>query len=50
VAYALNRRVHEMHDTTIRMYRSDFKDIILEDAKSNLQYMELKEKLHQGIL
>jgi hypothetical protein len=41
--------VHELHDTTISMYQSDLKDIILEAAKSDLQYKELVVKL-QGIL
>ena len=47
---ALNRRVHELHATTISMYQSDLKDIILEAGKSDLQYKELVEKLQQGIL
>jgi hypothetical protein len=50
VVDALNRRVHELHATTINMYQSDLKDKILEAAKSDLQYMELMEKLQQGIL
>jgi hypothetical protein len=50
VVDALNRRVHEMHATTISMYKSDLKDIILEAAKSDQQYMEIKEKLQQGNL
>ena len=41
----LNRRVHELHATTISMYKSDLKDIIIETAKSDLQYKELVEKL-----
>jgi hypothetical protein len=36
VADALNRRVHELHATTIIMYQSDLKDIILEVAKLDL--------------
>ena len=47
---ALNRRVHEFHATTIRMYQSDLKDKITEATKSNLQYKELVAKLQQGIL
>jgi hypothetical protein len=47
---AINRRVHELHATTISMYQSYSKDIILEDAKLDLQYKELVEKLQQGIL
>jgi hypothetical protein len=50
VVDALNRRVHEMHATTISMYQSDLKDIILEAAKSDQKYMEVKEKLQQGNL
>jgi hypothetical protein len=47
---ALNRRVHELHATTIIMYQSDLKDIIIEAAKSYLQYKELVAKLQQGNL
>jgi hypothetical protein len=50
VVDARSRRVHEMHGTTISMYQSDFKDIITEAAKSDLQYKELVAKLHQGNL
>jgi hypothetical protein len=38
VVDALSRRVHEMHATTISMYQSDLKPIILEDEKLDLQY------------
>jgi hypothetical protein len=48
VVDSLNRRVHELHDTTIRMYQTDIKGIIFEDAKADLQYMELVTKLQQG--
>jgi hypothetical protein len=48
VANALSRRVHELHATTISMYQTDVKGIILEAAKSDLQYMELVTKLQQG--
>jgi hypothetical protein len=50
VVDALSRRVHEMHATTISMYKYDLKDIILEAAKSDQHYMEIKEKLQQGNL
>jgi hypothetical protein len=50
VVDALNRRVHELHATTISMYQSDLKDKIIEAAKSDLQYKELVAKLQQGIL
>ena len=48
MADALNQRVHELHDTTINMYQTDLKDIILEAAKSYLQYKELVTKLQQS--
>ena len=47
---ALNKRVHEMHATTISMYKSDLKPRILEAAKLDLQYKELVAKLQQGNL
>jgi hypothetical protein len=50
VVDALSRRVHEMHATTIGMYQSNLKPIILEVAKSYLQYKELVAKLQQSIL
>jgi hypothetical protein len=50
VVDALSRRVHELHATAIIMYQSDLKDIILEVAKSYLQYKELMAKLQQGIV
>ena len=45
---AFNRRVHELHATTISMYQTDLKGKIPEVAKSYLQYMELVTKLQQG--
>jgi hypothetical protein len=45
VVDALNRRVHELHATTISMYQSDLKDKILEAAKSDFQYKKLVKKL-----
>jgi hypothetical protein len=48
VADALSRRLHELHATTISMYQTDIKGIILEDANENLQHMELVAKLRQG--
>jgi hypothetical protein len=48
VANALNRRVHELHATTISMYHTDIQGILLEVANENLQYMELVAKLQQG--
>jgi hypothetical protein len=48
VVDALSRRVHELDSTTISMYQSDLKEIFVEAAKSDLQYMELVTKLQQG--
>ena len=45
VAEEISRRVHELHATTISMYRTNIKGRILEVANANLQYMELVEKL-----
>jgi hypothetical protein len=50
VVDTLSRRVHELHATTISMYQSDLKEIIIEAAKLDLQYKELVEKLQQGNL
>jgi hypothetical protein len=50
VANALNRKMHELHATTISTYQSYFKDIILEAAKLDLKYKELVAKLQQGKL
>jgi hypothetical protein len=48
VADALNRRVHELHATTISMYRIDTKSRIQEATNLYLQYRELVAKLQQG--
>jgi hypothetical protein len=48
VVDSLSKRVHELHATTISMYRNDIKGRILEDANADLQYMELLAKLQQG--
>jgi hypothetical protein len=45
VVDALSRRVHELHATTIRMYRTNIKRRILEAANVDLQYRELVAKL-----
>jgi hypothetical protein len=45
VEYELSKRVHEMHATTISMYKSDLKDKLLESAKSYQCYMEITENL-----
>jgi len=44
----MSSRVHEIHDTTITMYKSNFKDRILEAAKLDQHCMETKEILQQG--
>jgi hypothetical protein len=48
VANALNMIVHELHATTISMYRIDIKRRILEAANTDLQYRDLVVKLQQG--
>jgi hypothetical protein len=48
VADALNKRVHEMHATTTRMYCSYLKDRILEVVTTNQHYVQVKESLHQS--
>jgi hypothetical protein len=45
VVDALSRKIHEMHATTISMYQLDLKDRIIEAAKSDHMYMEVKGKL-----
>jgi hypothetical protein len=47
VADALSRKVHELHATTISMYRTEIKDRILEAANADLQYRGLVAKLQQ---
>jgi hypothetical protein len=39
-----------MHATTISMYYTDLRDKIIEAAKSDQQYEEIRVKLQQGIL
>jgi hypothetical protein len=41
VANSLNKRVHELHATTISMYQTDVKRKFLEVANTDLQYREL---------
>jgi hypothetical protein len=48
VAYALSRRVHELHATTISMCQTDIKSRIMEVANVDLQYKELVAKLQHG--
>jgi hypothetical protein len=47
VVDSLSRKVHELHATTISMYRNDIKGRILEAANVDLQYKELLAKLQQ---
>jgi hypothetical protein len=47
VADALSRKVHELHATSISMYRTDLKDRIVEAASADLQYQNLVAKLQQ---
>jgi hypothetical protein len=47
---ALSRRAHEMHISTISVYRIDLKDKILEAANSDQHYLQIKENLQQGNL
>jgi hypothetical protein len=49
VVDALNRRVHEMHATTIIMYQKNLCDKILEVGKSDLRYVDIKANLQQGM-
>jgi hypothetical protein len=42
---ALSRKVHELHATTISMYKTSINDIILEAASVDLQYRDLVAKL-----
>jgi hypothetical protein len=44
----LSMRVHELHATTIIMYRIDIKSRILEAANTDLHYKDLVAKLQQG--
>jgi hypothetical protein len=50
VVDALSKRVHEMHATTIRMYKTDLKIRILEAIKSYHLYLQNKERIQQGKL
>jgi hypothetical protein len=48
VTDALNRRVHELHATTISMYQTNIKRKILEAENVDMEYSELVTKLQQG--
>jgi hypothetical protein len=45
VGNALSKKVHELHATTISMYRNDIRGRILEAANLDLQYRDLLAKL-----
>jgi hypothetical protein len=45
VSDALGRKVHNLHASTISMYKTDIEDRILEAANVDLQYRDLVEKL-----
>jgi hypothetical protein len=47
VVDALSRKVHELHATTISMYRTNIRDRVLEAANVDLQYRDLVAKLQQ---
>jgi hypothetical protein len=47
VSGALSRRDHEVHVSTINMYRKYFKDKILEATNSDQLYLQIKENLQQ---
>jgi hypothetical protein len=47
VVDALSRKVHELHYTTISMYKTHIKGRILEAANADLQYRDLVTKLQQ---
>jgi hypothetical protein len=47
VANALSRKVHELHATTITMYRTNIKGRILEPINVDLQYRDLVANLQQ---
>jgi hypothetical protein len=49
VSDTLSRRVHEMHATTIIMYKSDLKDKILEVAKYNQRYVDINKKNYSKV-
>jgi hypothetical protein len=47
VADALSRKVHDLHTSTISMYRTDIEGRILEVSNADLQYRDLVAKLQQ---
>jgi hypothetical protein len=49
VVDALNKRVHEMHVTTISMYQPYLSNRILEFSKLDMRYEDIKDTLQQGM-
>jgi hypothetical protein len=50
VVDALNKRVHEMHTETIKMYRTNLKEKIIATTNSYQRYVKIKETLQKGNL
>ena len=50
MADALNKRVHEMHTATIKMYRTNLKEKIIATTNSYQRYVKIKETLQKGNL
>jgi hypothetical protein len=48
VADVLSRKVHDLHASTISMYKTDIKDRILEAANVDLQYRDFVAKIQQS--
>ena len=48
VANALSRRIHAAYLATTSIYKSDFKDQILEALEFDEYYLQIKEKLQQA--
>jgi hypothetical protein len=49
VGNALSERVHEMHATTISMYKTYLSDRILEFANSDQCCVDIRTSLQQGM-
>ena len=47
VVDALNKRAHEMHISSINMFNTNLKDIILEAANLDQRYLKIIESLQQ---
>jgi hypothetical protein len=48
VVDALSRKVHDLHASSISLYKTNIKDRILEAAKADLQYRDWVAKLQQS--